>query len=506
MTRRGPAAPLAAALVAVAVVVAIPFFAATTFHGDDHLFLAFARLAPHPLVPFVSDAHGGEYYRPLPMAVWWLLGRAGPAHAPFAVLALALHTGAALLTAALLRALGRPVAVAAGAGGLMFLAPQNLDAAAWFSASTDLFATAFVLAALVATARGRMPAAAAAALAAYLSKESAYVLPLLAVLVLTGVPWRRRLAMVAPQVVLLVAVLGARLAVLHGRGGAGGGRAALAGKLLQIAKGLTHVFTGDGVVPEPLAFALGAAIVALVSFGAVRAGRAAAEGGAARWLPFAFCAVAVLPLFAAEWAVGARYFYLPSVGLAWAVAEALATLGAAARATIAAVLLLLGGMQGAQRRADVVSYDRRVAAARRAVAAGVAAGHRVFDVMSGVKDLDLAVKEDAALASVAGELLVLTDVPASFVILPPAFAAPATACGLIAQPPLPPSGAYRFGAARVVALARRGDEPSLPEVIQHFPDIRFVRLRPVPSGQVIARDVTDELRGALDGRGEGEQD
>ena len=58
----------------------------------------------------------------------------------------------------------------------------------------------------------------------------------------------------------------------------------------------------------------------------------------------------------------------------------------------------------------------------------------------------------------------------------------------------------------MVALARRGDEPSLPEVIQHFPDIRFVRLRPVPSGQVIARDVTDELRGALDGRGEGEQD
>jgi hypothetical protein len=28
----------------------------------------------------------------------------------------------------------------------MLLAPQNLDAASWFSASTDLFATVFVLA------------------------------------------------------------------------------------------------------------------------------------------------------------------------------------------------------------------------------------------------------------------------------------------------------------------------------------------------------------------------
>jgi len=511
VTARGPAAPLAAALLAVALVVAVPFFAATTFHGDDHLFLAFARHAPHPFVAFVSDAHGGEYYRPLPMAVWWLLGRAGPAHLPFAVLAFALHAGAALLTAALLRALGRPAAVAVPAGALMFLAPQNLEAASWFSASTDLFATVFVLAALGAAVRGRALSAAAAALAAYCSKESAYVLPLLALLVLHGVAWRRRLAAVAPQVALLAVVLGARAAVLHGWGGAGDARAGLAGKLLQIATGLAHLFTGEGVVPEPLAFAVGAAIVALAAFAAVRAGRAAGAGGAgagdpSRWVPFAFCGIAAAPLFAADWAVGARYFYLPAVGLAWAVAEALARAGAAARATIAAVLLLLGGLQGAQRRADVVSYDRRVAAARRAVAAGVAAGHRVFDVMSGVKDLDLAVKEDATLAAAAGELLVLTDVPTSFVMMPPALAEAAAACGLIAQPPLPPSGAYRFGVARVVALARRGDEPSLREVRQRFPDIRFVRLRPVPSGQIIARDVTDELREALDAGGEGGQD
>ena len=96
--------------------------------------------------------------------------------------------------------------------------------------------------------------------------------------------------------------------------------------------------------------------------------------------------------------------------------------------------------------------------------------------------------------------------PTSFVIIPPALADAAAACGLIARPPLPPSGAYHFGATRVVALARRGDEPSLREVKARFPDIRFVRLRPVPSGQIIARDVTDELRERLDADGEGGQD
>ena len=134
-----------------------------------------------------------------------------------------------------------------------------------------------------------------------------------------------------------------------------------------------------------------------------------------------------------------------------------------------------------QRRADVVSYDRRVAAARRVVGSGLASGYRVFNIMSGVKDLDLAVKEDPRLADHAGDVLVLTDVPASFVIVPAALAA--AAAPLLAQPPLPPSGAYRFGDARVVGLARRGDGPSLREVWQRFPDIRFVRLLRSPAAK-----------------------
>jgi hypothetical protein len=477
------------------VVVAVPFFAATTFHGDDHIFLAYARHAPHPFVAFVSDAHGGEYYRPLPMLAWWVLGRAGGGSGmPFAALAFLLHAGAAALTGWFLHRRGRPSAVAAGAAALMLLAPQNIDAASWFSASTDLFAAVFVLAALIALSRGRTVGAAAAALAAYLSKESAYVLPLLSLLVLRELPWRRRLAAVAPSVVVLAAVLVARSAVLHGIGGAGDARAGFGAKLLlQIPAGLALVFTGEGLFPFPVALGLGAAIIALATFSAVRGRRAAGAGG---WVPFAFCGIASLPLLAADWAVGARYFYLPAIGLAWALADALADVGGPARAVIAGALMLVGGLQAMQRRADIVSYDRRVAAARRVVAAGLPAGHRVFYIASGVKDLDLAVKEDRHLPPAAAEALVLTDVPASFVIVPPALVD--AAAPLRARPPLPPSGAYRFGDTRVVGLARADDEPSLTETLARFPAMRFVRLRPVPSGQIIARDVTDETEQALE--------
>jgi type III secretion system FlhB-like substrate exporter len=444
----------------------------------------------------VSDAHGGEYYRPLPMMVWWLLGRPGTGSAPFAALALALHAGAAALTALLLRALGRPAVVAYGAAVLMLLAPANLDAATWFSASTDLLATVFVLGSLIATVRGRLLVAAALALGAYLSKESAYALPLLALLLTRELRWRKRLVAAAPPVALLAAVLLVRVRVLHGWGGAGDARAGVGAKLLQIASGLAHVFTGEGVMPEVLAFGAGTAIVALTAFAALRRRR---DAGSAGLLPLAFCALAAAPLLAAGWAVGARYYYLPAVGVAWAAAEALASAGIAVHVALACVLAIVGGLQAVQRHADVVSYDRRIAAARRVVASGLASGHHVFNIMSGVKDLDLAVKEDPRLAEHANDVLVLTDVPASFVIVPPALAV--AAAPLIAQPPLPPSGAYHFGDVDVVGLARREDGPSLREVWQHFPDIRFVRLRPVPSGQIIARDVTDETRQRLAAEG-----
>jgi hypothetical protein len=481
---------------AAAAIAAVPFFAATTFLGDDHLFLTFARHVDNPFLPFVRDLHGGEYYRPLWMLLWWPLGRVASV-ALFGAAALALHAGAAALLGLLLRALGRPGGVAVGAAALMFLAPQNLAAALWFSATTDLLATVLVLAALLALVHGRRAVAAVAALAAFLSKESAYVLPILSALVLwldgrqpatarRRNPWLE----IAPQVVLLGVVLVVRRALLAGWGGSGDARAGLAGTILQIYGGFAETFTGADVLPLPLAFAVGTTILALAAFALARRGR-----GAAGWAPFAFAAVAAAPLFAAGWAVGARYYYLPSLGLCWAVAEALADASLPARIVLGAGLLLVGGAQAIERRQQVVSYDRRVAAARRAVTAGIAAGHDVFHVDGGIKDLDLALKEDPVIE--AGEVLVLNDVPASFAIIPPSLGSAAPI--LVAAPPVPPSGAYAFGDVRVVGLARRGDEPDLDEALGRLPDLRFVRLRAIRGGQVIARDLTDEIKRQLDG-------
>ena len=501
-------------LAAVGLAAAVPFFVSTTFFGDDHLFLTFARHVGDPFLPFVRDMHGGEYYRPLWMLVWWLLARPSVGGLwAFALAALTLHTAASLLVAALLRALGRPFSVAASAGVLMFLAPQNLAAALWFSATTDLLATVFVLGALLALVRGRRLIAALAALAAFLSKESAFVLPLLSALTLasraradsdlSGERRRSPGREIAPQLVLLAAVCLVRRAVLHGWGGSGDPRAGLVGTLLQIFAGFAQTFTGEVVFPPPLAFAVGAMILALTVFAIAQRGRG--EGTrAARFTPLAFTVAAAAPLLAAGWAVGARYYYLPAVGLCWAVAEAVegSGVGPAARITLAAVLLAVGVAQAAERRQEVTSYDRRVAAARRAVAAGLGAGHHVFHVDGGIKDLDLAVKEDPTIE--AGGVLVLGDVPASFALVPPKLEVAAAI--LMAAPPLPPSGAYHFGDARVVGLARRGDEPDLDEALARFPDLRFIRLRSIRGGQVIARDLTEEIKRRLDGGGGDGQD
>ncbi|HXU61509.1 MAG TPA: hypothetical protein VN962_07410 [Polyangia bacterium] len=491
----------ARAAVGVALIcVSVPFFTATTFFGDDHLFLTFARHVHNPFRAFVSDLHGGEYYRPLWMVFWWLLARV-PGSFPFALAALLLHLACGGLLVALLRACGRSARVAWTAGALMVLSPQNLSAAAWFSATTDLLATSLALAALGAVARNRWAGALVATAAACLCKESAYVLPALAVVVLLArdgrMPRGRALGTPAAQLAIVVAVAVARRIVLGGWGGSGEPGPLLSGRLAQIAAGLATTFTGDEIVPIPLALGTGTAILALALWTASRR-----EGGAGRFAQFAFAGVAAAPLLAAGWAMAARYDYLPSVGLCWAAAEAFQNAGSAARVTLAGALLLIGAGQGAARRKDVVSYERRLAAAERAVLAGLVAGHHVFHVDGGIKDLDLAIKENAALE--AAGVLVLDDVPASFAIIPPVLASAARP--LLAVPPIPPSGAYRFGDVQVVGLARRGDEPDLADVFAGFPDLRLIRLMQAPGGRVVARDATERIRRVLDGEVEAGQD
>ena len=488
---------LAGVGLALALLVGAPFFAATTFIGDDHLFLAFARYAPDPLVAFVRDQHGGEFYRPLPMLLWWVLGRLAPTTpAAFAALALALHAGAALLLGRLVTVVRGDRRVAVSAALLFFVAPLPREAAYWFAASTDLLAAVFALGALSSVARRRTLRAVALCAGACWSKETAVVLPLLAAVVLAMQTRQARLNDLARRVAPLAAVVAAyavaRTLVLRGLGGSGDAAAAPAAKAVQVAAGLVHVFTGTQTLGPLPALLVGLAVWLLVLGATAReAWRSRPVLATGPVLLLVLLALSVAPLLGAPWIVGARYFYFPAVAVAWLGAERLRRFGVPATVGVLCGLGGLGLGQDLARRTEIVAYEARLDAARRGVATGLAQGFDTFHVDAGIKDLDLAVKEDPRVREHEDQLLVLADVPASFVVAPPG--RPGAIDFLLARPPLPPAGAYRFGAQRIVGLARQGDDPTLGEVTAHFPRIRFLRLRAAAGGRVIPRDVTDTM-------------
>lgn len=476
----------------VAILGALPFFLATTFTGDDHIFIAFARHVRNPLVAFIQDMHGGEFYRPLPMVLWWLLSRIGDgATWPFAACAFVLHLLAAVETALLVSAVTRTRRTAVLAGALFFVAPGTREAAYWYAASTDLLAVSFGLCAVLFSLRGRTFAAAAGVMAACFSKESAAVLPALVVVAHHAhdpqagwSPALRRGARVIPAVIL---VWVCRTLVLRSLGGSGDSAATVGGKLVQVVVGVVQVLPGQEALGQPLA-AIAGGLGWLTLLGIALSRK--------RWRPlaaFAWTGLALVPLLAAPWIVGARYFYFAAVGVAWSWAQLLSGMTPVGPVLVLAALAGLSTAQAIFRRADVSSYEARVSAARRAVLAGQANGHQTFHVASGIKDIDLAVKEDPRLSGAASEhLIVLGDVPASFVLLPAH--GPSRVDFLLARPPLPPAGSYGFGDRRVVGLARRGDDPSLDEVLDRLPDLRFIRLRLAPGGRIVYRDVTDIVR------------
>lgn len=493
--------PVVLGAAGLALLGALPFFLATTFTGDDHLFLAFARNVANPLLVFTTDMHGGEFYRPLPMLLWWLVGRGGAfARWPFALLAYLLHLLVSVETGVLVSRMTRDRRVAVVAATFFFAAPFTREAAYWYSASTDLLSVALGIGAILAAVSGGVLRANLLLLGACLSKESAAIVPALAVLAVrvrspeVGWPaaWKSGLRMIPAVAAALVC----RTIVLRGLGGSGDVSATVTGKIAQLAFGISHAIPGEDVFSPGLATLVGLtgwlALLTVVGIRARRSGWASVPLASLIWV-----ALAVAPLFTARWIIGARYFYLAMVGVAWFLAQVLAQ---APRLATTIVLAIVGGFglaQATARHADVRSYEARVATTRRAILAGVAAGHRTFHVAGGIKDIDLAVKEDPRLAApVHEDLVVLGDVPASFVDLPAA--RPSRIDFLLARPPLPPSGAYVFGDRRVVGLARRGDDPTLDEVVGRLPDLRFIRLRMAPGGRIVYRDVTEMLNAPAD--------
>jgi hypothetical protein len=479
--------------------VAWDFAAATTFLGDDYLFRCFARFEPNPWSAFDADKHGGEYYRPVPMAVWWLLERlSGGRVWPFAALAFTLHALCSLLVTTVGRRVGLSVRAARLAGLLFLAAPAEREAALWFSASTDLLAAVAVLGAVALGLSGsRLARGASVALATvgFFCKETALVLPLLLGAAawfrarnreqplairgsLAGLPYLAFL----PYLAAIALYLLVRTVVLHGVGGANDPLAPWWGRVLQIGAGLVHAVTGYAPLPEWAAWLVGVASLAWSLVAARRRNR---------WADFALAWVIItlLPLPAAGWVVGARYFYLPAAGLVLLGAMALEAQRWAALLPLM-FFLGLGALSGRQRANDIRLYRSAVAAADQAISQGVAQGHRLFLVRGAVKDLDLAFKLAPHRSSAETAALVIPDVPASFVWLPLDLAQ--RAHFLVAEPPLPPSGAYHFGREQIVGLARRDDAPDLEEVFLRLPELRMIRL--YPDGAKFAwRDVTDDF-------------
>jgi hypothetical protein len=187
--------------------------------------------------------------------------------------------------------------------------------------------------------------------------------------------------------------------------------------------------------------------------------------------------------------VGARYFYLPAVGLMLMLALAADARGKAVVIAAISLLAALGLGSTATRTGEVRHYRALLAAARDAVDQGAQAGHTIFLVRNAVKDLDLAIKLTSPAGRLPHTLLVIPDVPASFVWMPDALAERARF--LLARPPLPPTGAYRFGGQPIMGLARREEAPDLDEVLARLPEIRFIELVAAGRDRVTGRDRTE---------------
>jgi hypothetical protein len=465
------------AAVSLLALVGWDFVAATTFLGDDYIFRAYAQLEANPWAAFVSDRHGGEYYRPMPMLLWWILERLSGGQAwAFALAAFLLHLCCAVCLGLFCRAMGFAPRTAGLAGLLFFIAPAEREAALWFSASTDLLAASAMLGALVgflSASRWGRPGSWLLAGLAFFSKETALILPGLLMLAgwqraqNRGEPRRPWLLASLPHWGLALLYLVARFHVLHGLGGTNNPSAPWWAWGIQWLSGLVHATTAYAPLPEWLAWLAGGAVIAVGGVVAWHHDRRARF--AVFWL-----LVTLAPLPAAGWVVGARYFYLPAAGLMVLLALALEAAQAPAAIFTLLCFLGLGLLSGQHRASEVRQYRELVATTHAALTDGLARGHRLFFVRGGVKDLDLALKLGPGRPREPRDFVVIVDVPASFLWLPQSMAGRLDF--LLARPPLPPSGAYRFGGERIAGQARRAEAPDLEEVLARLPDLRIIQL------------------------------
>ena len=338
----------AAIAAAVFLLLAFAFFAVNLDSGiiiDDgpliHLASTVAKGDPASLLrPDI-----GIYWRPVgkllfaaDAAVW------GADPVGFHLTNLLLHAACTLLVFFLARGIYERRAIAWAAGLVFAVHPIHHGAVNWISARYDLLCTLFVLAALIAVvryARRRRPVdlawIALFQLLAVFSKELAFTFPLLVAMVLLAMPegtagerLRSGAGAIAVSAVVLVAVLGLRLAVM-GRIGGGANflqRGPLEGIVYALASLLLYsyapVYGLEAIGPR---FARGFLIGGLLLAGLTVWCAASGESRRARVMPVFMALAACVPLAPflriSRELDNAYMFYLPSALLAVGLAAAI---------------------------------------------------------------------------------------------------------------------------------------------------------------------------------------
>jgi hypothetical protein len=360
LTRRAILGAVALTAVAVFVPSLWGRFVADDFsllHTVDGVTSVWSPFAHNDLGQGVGSGH---FYRPL-----WVLwntaifhvfgGSAGAFHA----LNLALFALVAIEVRALARHVLSPARALVAAFGFA-LYPRHGESVAWISGNTDLLATALGLASLLAllgegSARRRVVMAVALAVAAALTKESAFLLPVLGFLVLrekrSPLLWRGPVAIA----LALLGVLVVRAVIVGGAGGYTDEPVTPRRVLASAASYLAATVTPPQleILRSPL---LALIPLGLLALAAVGTWRLRADGDSARLrvvvLGLAWFAVSIVPVLGEPLdlnnATGERLLFLPSVGLALALAALLPEpstsrrlAGMAAAAAVAAGLCLL---------------------------------------------------------------------------------------------------------------------------------------------------------------------
>jgi hypothetical protein len=313
--------------------------------GDDavHSFAHAGRWLTGDFFAALDIAHL-HYWRPLVTATYavdWQLG--GGAPLAFHLTNLLLAGLAAALACATLRRWTGCLIPAALATLVWALHPTRAENVAWISGRTDLLCLIFILVACAGLARRSLALQIAGTLGAYLSKETAIVLPLFAAIeawVADGRPaidravLRRLARAAAPQTAIAVAYLVAHAILLPLRGPSTIGLADHAlivletfGRFVALTFAPHALSIRHGIEPgHSLAYVLaGAGALAALTALAVLARRRfpAATAGLALYV-LAFAPTSNLALTQQQTLIADRFLYIPTFGLALVLASALA--------------------------------------------------------------------------------------------------------------------------------------------------------------------------------------